>query len=113
MKKLYLAGPMSGLPDLNFPAFNAEAARLRALGFEVANPAEVNAEHPDMPYMWYIKQDLCMMLTCEFVAFLPNWYNSKGANKEYSVARILKMPCIDAQTIIAPAPFSVGKKARK
>ena len=40
MKRIYLSGPMSGLPELNFPAFHAEAARLRALGFEVVNPAD-------------------------------------------------------------------------
>ncbi|MCI4427735.1 MAG: recombinase RecT [Burkholderiales bacterium] len=34
MKRIYISGPMTGLPELNFPAFNAEAARLRALGFE-------------------------------------------------------------------------------
>ncbi len=33
MKRIYLSGLMSGLPELNFPAFHAEAARLRALGF--------------------------------------------------------------------------------
>ena len=36
MKRIYLSGPMSSLPELNFPAFHAEAARLRALGFHPA-----------------------------------------------------------------------------
>ena len=31
MTRIYIAGPMSGLPDLNYPAFNAMAERLRAL----------------------------------------------------------------------------------
>ena len=35
--KLYIAGPMTGYVELNFPAFNAEAARLRALGFEIVD----------------------------------------------------------------------------
>ena len=30
--RVYLAGPMTGLPDFNFPAFNAEAAILRRSG---------------------------------------------------------------------------------
>jgi hypothetical protein len=29
MKRVYLSGPMTGLPDFNFPAFNVEAERLR------------------------------------------------------------------------------------
>ena len=37
MKRIYIAGPMTGLPDFNYPAFNAAAARMRALGFEVEN----------------------------------------------------------------------------
>ena len=44
MNRLYLAGPMTGIEDLNFPAFHAEAARLRALGYTVINPAEINAD---------------------------------------------------------------------
>lgn len=44
MKRVYLSGPMTGLPELNFPAFRVEAARLRALGFEVVNPADLNPE---------------------------------------------------------------------
>lgn len=41
MKRIYISGPMTGLPEKNFPAFNAEANRLRALGFDVVNPVDV------------------------------------------------------------------------
>lgn len=40
MRRLYLAGPMTGLPDFNYPAFHAAAAAWRAAGWTVANPAE-------------------------------------------------------------------------
>ena len=36
--KLYLAGPMTGMPDDNFPAFLAMAVQLRAAGHDVTNP---------------------------------------------------------------------------
>lgn len=40
MKRIYIAGPMSGLPEFNYPAFNRAAAVLRAQGHHVENPAE-------------------------------------------------------------------------
>ncbi len=39
-KRIYLAGPMTGLPDYNFPAFMKAAAYLRSQGAIVFNPAE-------------------------------------------------------------------------
>ena len=41
--KIYIAGPMRGRPQFNFPAFNA-AAMWRERGYEVFNPAERDTE---------------------------------------------------------------------
>ena len=43
--RVYVAGPMTGIAEHNFPAFNAAAASLRAAGWHVENPAD----HGDVP----------------------------------------------------------------
>lgn len=103
MKRVYIAGPMSGLPGLNFPAFNAEAARLRALGYVVINPAEINDGAPALPFSsmtpaeqrahWRsaMKADIAMMLNCDAIALLPGWESSRGAQLEKRIADELGM----------------------
>lgn len=83
MKRIYLSGPMSGLPDNNFPAFHAHAAQLRASGFEVVSPAEI----PDAPsWELCLRADLRELCTCDAIALMPGWERSKGANLELHVA---------------------------
>jgi hypothetical protein len=79
--KLYIAGPMTGLPDLNFPVFHRAAALLRAAGHTVANPAEIN---PDPGAQWQacMFRDLEELDTCDGILMLPGWENSPGAQIE-------------------------------
>lgn len=93
--KVCLIGPMTGLPDYNYPAFHAEAARLRGLGFEVVSPAELFGPPPApglaRPHEVYMRASLKALLDCDAIHCLPGWYNSKGACIEYQVAMALNM----------------------
>jgi hypothetical protein len=44
MKSIYIAGPMTGYPNFNFQAFHDAAAKWKALGWKVWNPAEKDEE---------------------------------------------------------------------
>lgn len=84
MKRLYISGPMTGLPDWNFPAFNAKAQELRERGFQVVNPAE--DKEPDLEWSDYLRIDLRMLMDCDAIYMLPGWQGSKGARLEHHVA---------------------------
>lgn len=90
MRRLYVAGPMSGLQDNNYPAFNDMAAKLRAAGHHVENPAESEPPPCDTWEAW-MRLALTKMLTCEAIVLLPGWTTSRGANVEVRLARDLGM----------------------
>lgn len=81
---------MTGLPELNFPTFHRVAARLRAEGYEVVNPAEVNPD-PSMGWNACMRRDIPELVTCDAVVLLPGWERSKGATLEHHIARALDM----------------------
>lgn len=91
IERLYVAGPMSGYQESNYPAFNEASRLLGEVGFETVNPATAvvgNEAH----YVDFIREDLRMMLDCHGVAVLDSWWESTGARNEVNVAGILKMP---------------------
>jgi NTP pyrophosphatase (non-canonical NTP hydrolase) len=102
---LYLSGPMAGLPEHNYPAFNTAASALRALGHTVTNPAEIHALDSQDTWADYLRIDLEHLLRCEAVALLPGWQNSRGAQLETHVARALGMPLLAADTLTHVAPI--------
>lgn len=98
-KRTYIAGPMTGLPEHNFPAFHAAAARLREAGWEAINPAENFGGRTDLPRATYLRADVALLVACEAIAVLPGWEESRGAKMEYMLAREFGMPVIDIATL--------------
>ncbi|URM87018.1 nucleoside dexoyribosyltransferase [Arthrobacter phage Ruchi] len=88
---LYLAGPMSGLPEANYPAFHAAAASLRRAGFEVLNPAENRAPSPEPEWSDWMRLALGQLIRADGVAFLTGAGNSRGAALEMKLGDALGM----------------------
>lgn len=97
MKRIYVAGPMSGLHEMNFPAFHAASAQLRAIGHDVINPAEICT---DTTMTWHecMRADIAQLVTCDAIYLLPNWCNSKGATLEHHIVERLGMDVYFATT---------------
>ncbi len=97
-RKIYIAGPMTGLPEFNYPAFFAAEEYLREHGAKVMNPAilPVGFEHHE-----YMKIAIPMLETCEAVAFLPGWQQSKGARVEFTTAHHSSklLLCLDVEHV--------------
>lgn len=105
--KIYLAGPMRGLPFFNFPEFDKAAKALRAQGHEVFSPAEhdrgkhgpnFGTDNPHgseelagMTDGFKIREAMEADLTwicrnAEAIAILPGWKKSRGATAEKECA---------------------------
>lgn len=87
--KIYLAGPMSGIDEFNFPAFHKYAKLLRAYGFVVLSPAETAGQVVHLSKEWYMAVDLNYVGVADEVILLPGWRHSAGAKTEAIVATAL------------------------
>jgi len=88
--RVYVAGPMTGLPERNFPAFNQEAERLRAEGLQVLNPAD-HGIVDGADWADYLRHDIAGLASCERIHLLRGWTKSKGACLEMTIAKALGM----------------------
>ena len=98
--RIYIAGPMTGLPDFNYPAFHAEAQRLRNAGWHVENPAE-NPRPPCGSWAGYMRLALAQLVTCDSICLLPGWTRSKGACIEHFVAAHLGLAVVYHESPVA------------
>ncbi len=79
----YIAGPMSGYPEFNRPAFEAEAKRQTDLGHVVLNPAIL----PDgLSQAEYMQLCMPMVMIAKRIVMLPGWRKSTGATAEHALA---------------------------
>jgi len=98
-KIYYLAGPMTGKPQFNFPTFDKVALFLRGTDHQIISPAELDSpEERNAAYenvkgisegegnkSWgeYLSRDLRIIADdVQGIVFLPGWEESRGARLE-------------------------------
>lgn len=103
--KIYVAGPMSGKPLFNFPAFDMVSERLRAAGHAVISPADLTREtwdklglcfdpanppkdHAATDYSLYMRNDLMAVMDVDALVLLEGWEKSRGAAIEVAVGHL-------------------------
>lgn len=103
MKRIYLSGPITGMPDENRPAFLAAAAALRAYGYSVVNPHELPHEK-NASWEAHMCVDLKALLDCDTLVLLnEDWSNSRGVSLEVYNATILGKQIMRLDTALSLA----------
>ena len=94
--KVYIAGPISGMPDYNKIAFASMADKLRDAGFDVVNPHDtcrkIVEEHEGSDKELWVKcmrADIKQLMDCDYITLLPGWEKSKGCRIEIALCREL------------------------
>lgn len=108
MKSIYIAGPMSGIPEFNFPKFFAVQAELENEGWIVFNPANKQGEEKVTEHSSYgegdalklvssgwsfrdaYKWDTDRVISADAIYMLKGWEASPGARGEHAVAMAMK-----------------------
>lgn len=91
MEMIYISGPMTGYPDYNRKSFNRAERFLRSRGYrQIFNPASApdikNIKEED-GILFYLARDLpILLLSCDSIALLDKWHESRGARCEAFVA---------------------------
>lgn len=105
VKAIYIAGPMTGIPAYNYPAFIAAAEDMRERGFPIISPHELDKDANDIydialksnngldpavtesVYAGLLARDVQLIADhCDGICFLQGWERSKGARLEAFVA---------------------------
>ena len=104
---IYIAGPMRGYENYNYPAFDEREDILNRYGWQCVNPARLDrcqgkpmsdpmAFAPDSNYEdhEFMRSALCRDMVaicdeCTAIYMMKDWENSKGAKAEWALAKAL------------------------
>lgn len=117
MKKIYIAGPMSGYAEYNFPAFNIRQRILETQGWKVFNPANKDTEKDVVNDPSYatgnaealmkagfnfrevFSWDVNRVIEADAIFMLEGWEKSPGARAEHGVAMVMQVKYPEYQII--------------
>lgn len=80
--KVYIAGPVTGLPEDNRPAFNDAARLLREAGHEPINPTRDEGREGCVTWLDFMRAALRDVAEADGIALLCGWDQSRGATIE-------------------------------
>jgi nucleoside 2-deoxyribosyltransferase len=84
--KLYISGPITGTEDY-MKRFEETEQEYQALGYEVINPAKLNALLPESTtHEQYMSMCYPMIDMCDTILLMHGWQQSKGAVMEFGYA---------------------------
>lgn len=88
MTTVYISGKITGLPVEEYTAnFEYAASIVTLAGFRDVSPLKL--WHPFKIWWCYIVVDLIVLCFCDYVYFMDNWKESRGAIIEYKLAMFL------------------------
>ena len=82
---VYVAGPMTGLPNYNHEAFKIEQQKQEIQGNVVLSPHHLPI---GLSYDAYMDISMAKIRSADVVHMLPNWKQSKGASFEHHYAKL-------------------------
>lgn len=104
---IYLAGPMKGYPDHNYPAFMAAAASLRSAGHHVYNPAEFPHDGPREEFPLrraFAEYSRFICIEADTLVLLPGWEKSLGVSAELALAKNCGIEVIEFNAVMIGHP---------
>lgn len=96
-KRIYIAGKITGLEDLNKPRFERAAEFLKNdCLVECVIPLNLDHTKGNETGKWedYMRVCIAALVECDGIALLSDWEDSKGAKMELDIARALGMHII-------------------
>ena len=106
--RVYISGPITGIPDGNKQSFLLAAVILRECGHDPVNPHELGHAEGDA-WETCMRRDIAALMTCNALAFLPGSMESVGAQIEIQTASSVKIPTYDITNFISEMRDKNGK----
>lgn len=108
--KIYISGPISGMPYLNKQAFTAAESFILHMGHQAVNPLK-NGLRLTAPWADHMRIDIKMLMDCDAVVYLQGCERSRGASLEIDIARRIGMRCMSLSEFMADSLQAIEEGA--